>query len=328
MSQQKEEKKGKAGLFVLLRLLAAVILITAFVFTGKWLHEEDVAFANSMNKVTARIKEVPADKIDPALEGELVMVHGNLINTEPELHDELFDVTVKGIALVRVVEEMTSVQNGSQGTKTENWSALEGTDPSNPLITKAVRGKNYTLGAYMIEPELVRLLHPESLEPLKIPYKTVQQSPAFKKLRLKALEEDLSYLHLATKPEENPVRISFHVLPSPSAVTIVAMQKGTSLVQKEDKLFDPKDKAIILPGELPLGDVGVGRSADANPFENAWLYTRRFLAWIGMFVSAAILVMVVAGKRLVDSQYTWVVAIIGGMVAASAAHIYVEHYWK
>lgn len=163
MSQQTEEKKGKAGLLVMLRLLGAVVLIAAFAFTGKWLHEEDLAYAAAMNKVTARITEVSPDKIDPAHEGELVP----------------------------------------------------------PLSA--------------VEPSRVG-----SSSPIEI-----------------------------TSPTEN-----------------------------------------------------------SSPTQTAWLYTRRLLAWIGMFVCAAILCMVVAGRRLADNRSTWIVAIIGGMVAASVAHIWVEHYWK
>jgi len=99
-------------------VLFGLLLIVAMVVGLFWNEGRAVTTARSLAEGAGLVQSIPADRIDPTLEGRLVHVTGPVVaTTEPK--DELFGVAAAGIRLERDVEMYQWVERAKSDSKVQ-----------------------------------------------------------------------------------------------------------------------------------------------------------------------------------------------------------------
>lgn len=99
-------------------IVFGLLLLVAMVIGLFWNEGRAVTTARSLEEGAGLVQSVPADRIDPALEGRLVHVAGP-VSATTEAKDDMFGIVAAGIRLERGVEMYQWVERQKSETKTK-----------------------------------------------------------------------------------------------------------------------------------------------------------------------------------------------------------------
>lgn len=233
-------------------ILVGIVLLPLSIVLHGWNEGRAVTTAKSLKEGAAAVVSVPSDAIQPANQGRLIHLSGEIRSSEA-ISDPDFGLSVEALRLRRVVEmyqwkeskhsESHKKIGGGEETVTRYsyekvWSDerikssefKEQAGHENPaeLPMKAVTTINpkATLGAFSIPEPILRKMNGES--PLRPTQESLEHLPA--KWRAKArLNGDQIYLGADPEaPSVGDVRLTFQAL-KPAIFSILAQQQGNSL---------------------------------------------------------------------------------------------------
>jgi hypothetical protein len=193
---------------------------------------EHRAAAREREAVIDQVKPVPADKVDPANEGQLVIITGQLTSSET-LNDEPLGVKLEGrpvayreVSMLQFDEVWTGRGDSEQLTGVRQiWSdepiwCPSKPNPRFPIPSKLLVAGHSKLGAFSIPTELVEelTLNNSLTPPLKLPKSLAE-------LGVWSLE---SGYHTLERDGKVVLRLRYLVL-DPAVVTVVGMQTGSTI---------------------------------------------------------------------------------------------------
>jgi len=286
-------------------LVGLVFFVVAFPLLF-WNESRAVQTARSLKEGAGAVISAPADKVDPANEGRLVHVSGQ-VTAEGTLTDEQYGVSADALKLIRNVEMYQWVEDKKSeekkklggGTETvttydykKEWSG-EAVDSASfrhpeghenpgalPVESETVTADPITLGAFTLAPEQVEKLGGE----VDLPIGEEQKAQILEGQR-EGVRVDNGRFYLGAAPSSPQVgdaRVSFQVV-EPGPRSLVARQVGDTFESYQTQAGD----AILL-----LED---GTKSAAAMFQTAQ-DANRMMTWIlrgvGFFVMFLGLLMV------------------------------------
>lgn len=300
--------KSLGGIFAGLALLIAAFPVLVMN------ERSEVRRIKGLNEGRSLVMSVPADRIDPAREGKLVLVSGTAA-TEDVLRDPEFGLSVQGVRLERIVEMYQWRESSRSETKTKvgggtetvttytydkAWSgslvssssfkqpAGHSNPSSFPVNGSSWTAQNVTLGAFRLSPgQIARIGRSERLGAADL-----ESLPA-EILRKYRPSQDMLYRGIdPSNPQVGDVRVTFsRTLPGP--VTVVARQTGGT--------FDP------FPTRTTTIDLLKNQTMTADEIFEASKNERYILSWILRFLG---FLMMVIGLNLILKPISTVMDVI------------------
>lgn len=274
-------------------ILFGVLLIVGGCYLVFWNEGNYVKHVRSLAEGRGAVVSVGAEKIDPANEGKLVHMSGQ-VACQPDLEDAEFAVQAGPVLeLARSVEMYQWTENVTESTKkklgggrettrkysyAKDWSAKAVSsngfkqrrgheNPAHwPYAAQQLRAQHTRLGAFEISPGSV----PGQSQPFSITPEMAEQAHQL------GLEQDGNYLYLGhdpRHPEVGDLRIAFSVR-TVDRVSAVGQQRGSQLTA-----YTARDggKAVF---SVVSGDVPADQMFTALEQSNhSWLWGLRFLGW-------------------------------------------------
>lgn len=231
-------------------ILIGLALVAATVWGIFWNEGRAIGTTRALNEGAGVTVTVPATRVDPANEGKLVHVSGDL-RSNGTLADADFGISSTAVRLVRKVEmyqwkeeQRTETRSNAGGSQTRTttyeysrvWSdrpidssrfrRRDGHEnPAMPVTGRSQTAPNATLGAFRAESRVIGLFGSGSEQKLEV---TDAQLTAFQR-RLGAqarLNDGGVYVgYDAASPVIGDIRITYTLLPE-GAATVVARQVG------------------------------------------------------------------------------------------------------
>jgi hypothetical protein len=312
----------------ILGVLIGIVLIIAAIVVLFWNEGRAVTTARSLAEGSHAVVEVGSASVDPANDGKLVYVSGDLAARAP-LADQEFGVSANALRLVRKVEmyewkeeskseKRDKLGGGEEEVKTytyhrvwsdryEDSSRFKHPDghehPQMRYHGHAVVARDASLGAFHPGEQVLRLLPADERLPLApgltAPLRARVSSP------VTVVDGDLYFAADPANPHVGDLRISYTIAPNGPA-SLIGRQTGSDLTEYQTKAGD----------QLLMAVPGVKSAADmfkAAEDEN------RVLTWVLRLVGAALMFfgfLLILNPLVVVAD---VVPFVGGILEAGAA---------
>jgi hypothetical protein len=286
---------GRLGKSILGVLIGIVLIIVAIILLF-WNEGRAVTTARSLTEGSRAVVEVGSASIDPANEGKLIYVSGDLTARAP-LIDREFDVSANALRLVRKVEmyewkeeskteRRDKLGGGEEEVKTytyhrvwsdhyEDSSRFKHPDGhENPEMRyrgQSVTARDASLGAFHPGEQVLRLLPADE----RLPLDPGLAAPLRARVgdAVSVVDGDLYLARDPANPHVGDLRISYTIAPN-GAASLIGRQTGNDLTEYQTKAGD----------QLLMADPGVKSAAamfKAAEDEN------RLLTWVLRLVGAA-----------------------------------------
>src|SRR5262249_994036 len=256
-------------------IVIGLVLIVACCVGLFWNEGRAVQTAKSLAEGAGLVISGGTDRVDPANEGKLIHVSGNIkAGTRPQ--DAEFGVSAEGLRLVRTAEmyqwqeekktETRKNPGGSEETittysYTQGWSRSpvnsrefkEPTGHSNPPMRfrgAEFDGGDVTLGAFRPGKHIVSQLSADQKVPV-----TATMVDALRQRLIERVQEHDGMFYLGdnpTSPHIGDMRISYRVAPN-GPVSIIAQQTGSDFTHYQTKAGDRL--LIVREGTISAADM-------------------------------------------------------------------------
>jgi hypothetical protein len=231
-------------------ILFGFVLLSLGVWLLFWNEGRSVRRARALTEGAGVVVSVPSDRVDPANEGKLVHLSGE-VRTPEILRDDTFGVSVGAIHLRRSVEmyqwrehsDSSTEKKLGGGTETtttysyaRDWSSSvinstsfkqpdEHENPNQMPFKGLERSvTNVSLGSFRLSPGLINSMR--RFEPLAI--ETLDALPSDLRWKARIFDGGIYIGRSPSSPEVGDLRVSFEVV-RPTLVSVVAQQTGSGL---------------------------------------------------------------------------------------------------
>lgn len=238
-------------------VLVGIVLVPASIWFLAWNEDRAVTTARSLTEGASSVVAVQASKVDPANNGKLVYVTGELATTGT-LTDAEFGVTADGVMLVRQVEMFQwreksesrtreKIGGGQETVTTYSYERVWSTSRiesssfkqpgghQNPAMRYAGRSyvsPNVTLGAFSVPERLVTQVG--NAKPVEVTRAMVEQF-VLKTGQAANFSDTAIFIGSDPgSPKIGDLRVSFQTVPK-QAVSIVAQQSANSFAPYQTK---------------------------------------------------------------------------------------------
>ena len=287
------------GAFAALLIAPILILVAGGVLF--WNEGRAVKRARDLAQGQSSVVSIAADEVDPAMEGKLVHVNGELAVDET-LKDPTFGVSAKAVELKRSVEmyqweedkeTKTVRRNGKEYEKTtyryeKQWasrvidsgsfkrSSSHRNPAQMPFESKTYRADTVRLGAFTVGDDLIDKVSERSGLPLD---PSVKDSVPASYRSSAAVTDDTVYLNGRTsQPSIGDVRVRFSVF-EPQPVSLVAAQTdGTFTPYASEELYD--EIALIETGKHSADEM----FQKAKEWNTTLTWILRIGGWLAMLI--------------------------------------------
>lgn len=311
-------------------ILVGFVLVAVAVGLLFWNEGRTIKRAQALQEGQNAVVTVDANAVDPANEGKLVCVAGD-VSTDETLTDDVFNISLNAIRLERLVEiyqweeeettETTRDAGGAERTTTtysykKVWSQHlidsssfyeSGHDnpTSKPFESESWTAQNVSLGAFRLSSNLIyqlgpsSALHPDEHETADTPTEpdATAVSPVLPS-DLKPLTNGYYRGADPSSPRIGDVRITFSFVESPRQATVVSRQFGDSFVPFQAKTGEVE----LLENDLSTAEQMFANAHSANR-TLAWLlrlvgFALTFIGFLTIFRPLVVLadVLPLAGK--------------------------------
>lgn len=238
-------------------VLVGLVLVPASIWFLAWNEDRAVTTARSLTEGASSVVTVPASRVDPANNGKLVYVTGELATTGT-LTDAEFGVSAEGVMLVRQVEMFQwreksesrtreKIGGGQETVTTYSyervWSNSRIDSSSfkqpgghqNPQMRYASRNyvsPNVTIGAFAVPERLVTQVG--NAKPVEVTREMVQQFVVKSGQAANFSDTAIFIGSDPGAPRVGDMRVSFQIVPK-QAVSIVAQQANNSFAPYQTK---------------------------------------------------------------------------------------------
>ena len=254
------------------RTLAGLFCLVISVPLLMWNEGRAVQAARAQNEGAASVMSISAAEVDPAHEGKLVHLSGDLI-VDDTLTDPTFGISQNAIKLQRIVEmyqwEQHSGQDAATSQKTfaysKRWSqrVIDSKSFADPMMQNPTQkpyddwqgtARNVRLGQYRLSASLIEQAN--NLQPLRIDEALWKEFPAAVQEKVKREEAGLYLGADPAHPAIGDARIRF-LVSKPALVSILARQSGPS--------FEPYYTPVS--GAAPVESLTYGRQTAARLYQ-------------------------------------------------------------
>ncbi|MGE0736545.1 MAG: TMEM43 family protein [Alphaproteobacteria bacterium] len=238
-------------------VLVGIALVPASIWFLAWNEDRAVTTARSLTEGAAAVVSVEAAKVDPANNGKLIYVTGELATTGT-LTDAEFGVSAEGVMLVRQVEmfqwreksESKTREKIGGGTETVTTYSYERTWSTARIDSSSFKqpgghqnpemrysGRNYvspnvTLGAFSVPERLVTQVG--NAKPVEVTRQMVEQF-VLKSGQAANFSDSAIFIGSdPASPKVGDLRVSFKIVPK-QTVSIVAQQSANSFAPYQTK---------------------------------------------------------------------------------------------
>jgi len=234
ISEKNKKVVGCVAWIVYLPLLCAGIFFILLIAEGSKDRKGE------LEEAKASVQKVQYGTFDPNLEGELVLVAGP-VESESVFVDEQYDLTFEGIIYLRslyVGESVTKYDADNESYEEYSWVyQLEETSDSQEISTSQYAGnsvRSITSGTVKIGQHLIaRELLLESYELLQNPI-DVENRIDFEKSTFYQIDNHtITDAYDPDYPDTGERKISFYGIPNQENITVLGVQKGSSIVLPE-----------------------------------------------------------------------------------------------